>query len=127
MTEWIGRLHPLLVHLPIGILLLAAVFEWLSFYKAYRKLRAGIRTMVLFGAIASTLSVVTGLSLASSGAYDERLIELHKNTGIVTTVFAWIVFFVLDSIVTLFELRERRFRSTAMCLNKESFFARCSL
>lgn len=104
----IGRLHPLLVHLPIGILLLAAAFELLSYFKPYRKLRSSVRAMVLFGALASTLSVVTGLSLAADGAYDERLIRLHQTTGIITTVFAWIVFFARDSIMTLFRQKKKR-------------------
>lgn len=108
MTQLVGRFHPLLVHLPIGILLLAAAFEWLSYYKPYRKLRASVRTMLLFGALASTLSVVSGWLLAEGGGYDERLIGLHRNTGIVTTVFAWIIFFVRDSMITLFNQKRKR-------------------
>ncbi|HTF20342.1 MAG TPA: c-type cytochrome domain-containing protein [Chryseolinea sp.] len=108
MTEMIGRLHPLLVHLPIGILLLAAAFELLAYFKPFRKLKTSVRTMILFGALASTLSVVTGLSLAAGGGYDERLIGVHKNAGIITTIFAWIIFFARDSIITLFKQKKKR-------------------
>lgn len=108
MTQLVGRLHPLLVHLPIGILLLAAAFEWLSYYKTYRKLRTSVRAMVLFGALASTLSVVTGWLLAEAGGYEERLVELHRNSGIATAVFAWIIFFARDSIITLFREKKKR-------------------
>lgn len=108
MTEMMGRLHPVLVHLPIGILLLAAAFELLSYFKPYRKLRNSVRAMILFGALSSTLSVMTGLSLAAEGGYDERLVEIHRNTGIITTVFAWIIFFARDSIITLFKQKKKR-------------------
>lgn len=108
MTEMIGRLHPLLVHLPIGILLLAAVFEFLAYFKPYRKLRTAVPAMILFGALASTLSVITGLSLAADGGYDERLIGVHKNAGILTTIFAWIIFFARDSIITMFRKKKKR-------------------
>ena len=30
MTEFLGHFHPLLVHLPIGILLTAILLQWLS-------------------------------------------------------------------------------------------------
>lgn len=108
MTELVGRLHPLMVHLPIGILLLAVLFEWLSYFKRYRILRRSIPAMLFIGAMASTLSVITGLSLSSSGAYDDRLIQLHKNTGIITTVFAWMIFFVRGAIVRLFEKKKKK-------------------
>ena len=46
--EFIGRLHPLVVHLPIGILLIAFIFEVLSRFRGYKKLkgRDGFRIRV---------------------------------------------------------------------------------
>jgi len=108
MKEFVGRLHPLLVHLPIGILLLAAAFDLLACFKPYRQLRKGVKAMILFGAISSTLSVASGLSLAASGGYDEHLLQTHKVTGILTTVFAWIIFFARDSIIMQFRKKKKR-------------------
>jgi uncharacterized membrane protein len=108
MTQMIGRLHPLLVHLPIGILLLAAVFEILACFKPYRKLGNSVPVMLLFGAVSSTLSVVTGLSLADSGAYDDRIVEIHKITGIITAIFSWIILFTRASIISLFKQKRKR-------------------
>ena len=64
--------------------------------------------MLLFGALSSTLSVVTGLSLASGGGYDERIIEIHKNTGIITALFSWIILFTRASIISLFKQKRKR-------------------
>lgn len=44
----IGRLHPLVVHLPIGILLLVALFEWLSKQEKYAVLRPAVVKMAFW-------------------------------------------------------------------------------
>ena len=108
MMEFIGRLHPLIVHLPIGILLLAGAFDVLACFKPYRKLRNSVGVMILFGAVASTVSVISGWTLADNGAYDDRLVQIHKTTGIVTTLFAWIVFFGRDSFAGMFKQKKKQ-------------------
>ena len=42
IPEFIGRFHPVLVHLPIGILLLAALFQLLSVKEKFRSLEAAL-------------------------------------------------------------------------------------
>ena len=49
--DLIGRLHPLLVHLPIGFLILAFIFELLTFRKRFKKLRQAVPAAVLLGFI----------------------------------------------------------------------------
>lgn len=104
----IGRFHPLLVHLPIGILLLAAAFEVLACFRRYRKLKRAVAPMLFFGALSSTLSVVTGLALAEDGAYDERLIAVHRNTGIVTAIFSWIALFTHSRVARFLRKKTQR-------------------
>lgn len=91
--EFIGRLHPLLVHLPIGILLLAVLFEWLPFRKPYKSLRRSIRIILWLGFFAALFSVVTGLLLKEGGDYDSQSVKLHQFAGIaltlITGVYAW--------------------------------------
>ncbi len=87
-----GRLHPLLVHLPIGILLLAFLFEVLSRIRPYRKLRFAIRPALGIGTLAALLSVITGLYLAEQGAYDERILRGHKYLGIATAALAVLIY-----------------------------------
>jgi uncharacterized membrane protein len=103
-----GRLHPLLVHLPIGILLLAALFEFLSYFRRYRKLRGAVQTALLWGALSALASVLSGFILAQDGGYDDRLLYVHRNTGIVTAVYSWILFFVRKSVITFFKEKKRR-------------------
>ncbi|MBX2895254.1 MAG: hypothetical protein KF763_07420 [Cyclobacteriaceae bacterium] len=91
--EFIGRLHPLLVHLPIGILLLVVLFEWLPFRKPYKSLRRSIRFILWLGFLAALFSVITGLLLKENGEYDPQSIKLHQFSGIalavITLVYAW--------------------------------------
>lgn len=92
--EFIGRLHPLIVHLPIGILLLVVLFEWFPFRKPYKSLRRSIRFILWLGFIAALFSVGTGLLLKENGDYDSQSVKLHQFAGIaltlITGVYAWV-------------------------------------
>jgi uncharacterized membrane protein/mono/diheme cytochrome c family protein len=82
ITEFIGHFHPVLVHLPIGILLFALALQWLSGIKRYNPLRPAVSIAYLFGFLGAVLSCITGLSLADNGGYDEDTLSLHKWMGI---------------------------------------------
>ncbi len=94
LAEYIGHFHPVLVHLPIGILLGAILFEWMSHRKGLRKLRKAVRWMLFFGFGASAMSVFTGFLLSQSGDYDQTTLNQHKWLGIAVTVVSMILFLV---------------------------------
>ncbi|MCW5911406.1 MAG: hypothetical protein KIT62_10045 [Cyclobacteriaceae bacterium] len=91
--EFIGRLHPLLVHLPIGILLLVVLFEWLPARKPYKSLRRSIRFILWLGFLSALLSGITGFLLKQNGDYESQAVKLHQFAGIsltlITGVYAW--------------------------------------
>ncbi len=84
--SFIGSFHPVFVHLPIGILLLALVAEWLSRKEKYAALRAALPLMFGAGAVTAVISCVTGYLLSQSGEYDELVLDRHKWLGIATAV-----------------------------------------
>ncbi|MFN8355002.1 MAG: c-type cytochrome domain-containing protein [Spirosomataceae bacterium] len=91
--EFIGRFHPLVVHLPIGILLLAFVFEWLARQPAYHHLTSAIEEAYFWAMLTAIVSCVAGYLLSLSGGYDEDALSLHKWMGIVLTGvagFLWV-------------------------------------
>ena len=88
LIEFFGRFHPVLVHLPIGFLLLALVFQWLSRKESYRMIVPAIRVAFLLGMISAVVSCLSGWSLSSSGEYDEVTLDLHKWFGISVAVFS---------------------------------------
>lgn len=103
-----GRFHPLIVHLPIGILFLAALFEILSYFKKYRSLRQAVGPALFLGAISAVLAAASGYVLAQEGGYDDRLLSIHRNSGIATAVFACILAVIRKSVITYFDNKETR-------------------
>ena len=82
ITEFIGHLHPVMVHLPIGILLLACLFLWLSQKPKFAYLRPVISIILLLGFLCAIATCVTGYLLSLSGEDDEDLVSLHQWSGI---------------------------------------------
>jgi uncharacterized membrane protein len=94
----LGRLHPLAVHFPVCLILVAAILELFTFKNFSSPLRPGINLLVAAGAIAAIVSMVFGLLLARDGDYGKDLIDLHKWSGIATTVLASVAWVVLYKI-----------------------------
>lgn len=92
ITAFFGRFHPLLVHLPIGILFLAFLFECLSFNENYKGLRKAVQPSLLWGLIFSVAAAVTGFFLRQEGGYEEVIADRHQNFGIATAVLCLIVY-----------------------------------
>ncbi|WP_336514345.1 c-type cytochrome domain-containing protein [Pollutibacter soli] len=94
MSAFFGGFHPLIVHLPIGILLVAILFELISGINKYRALQSAILPLLFLSAITAIISCITGLLLASGGEYDIEILTRHKWMGIITAFFsasAWVL------------------------------------
>lgn len=85
---FIGRFHPLLVHLPIGILIVAFLLEWLSRFRQLAVLGAAVLPTMVFGAISAVAACVAGYLLSLSGGYDEAALNLHMWMGIAVAVIS---------------------------------------
>lgn len=83
----------MVVHLPIGILLLAGFFQLFS--KKYPPLRAAVPAIVFWGMTGAVLSCITGYLLSLSGDYDRQLTGRHQWMGIGTTLIALLFYFVV--------------------------------
>jgi uncharacterized membrane protein len=77
-----GRLHPLLVHLPIGFLTLLAAMELARRLRHFRAVGEARGFVLLLAGLASVATVTCGLMLSSQGGYDEGLLWWHKWSGI---------------------------------------------
>lgn len=82
ITEFIGRFHPLLVHLPIGILLLALLLQWLARKEQYRLPHAVLKLIWLCGTFTALISCITGYLLSLNGEYDGDTVTVHMWMGI---------------------------------------------
>ena len=84
-----GRFHPVVVHLPIGFVILTWVLNTLAVFKKKEGFYDTLPVLLLLTAIASFISSVFGYLLSLSGGYDELLLSWHQWTGI---GFTFIVF-----------------------------------
>ncbi|MBT5901922.1 MAG: hypothetical protein HOH58_07415 [Opitutaceae bacterium] len=85
LTIFVGRFHPLVVHVPIGVLLLLAVSEAMGWRWSKLRLTAGARMVVLgFVVLGAALAAGCGWLLAQQGSYDEALVGRHQNLGFIT-------------------------------------------
>lgn len=92
ITDLTGRLHPALVHLPIGILLLAGCFELLSSHRRMTAIRPAIPLMLFWGMIATIASCISGLAIEAGGEYEEEVTNPHKWSGIALAVISIIMY-----------------------------------
>lgn len=88
-----GKLHPLIVHLPIGILLLNALLVGLSKRPKYAYLSAAIPLILLLGAISSTAACLTGWLLSQNGGYTEGVLFYHQWLGIGVAIASFALYF----------------------------------
>jgi mono/diheme cytochrome c family protein/uncharacterized membrane protein len=87
-AEIIGRFHPLIVHLPIGILTLGLLLAAVSRIEKYAMLRPAVSFTLFWGAAGSIGSCVLGYLLSLSGEYNADLLFKHQWTGIGLAVAA---------------------------------------
>lgn len=97
LLQFAGRVHPMVLHLPIGLLAGLLGLEAVCLARR-RTLDAGVRgTLAWFGAISAVISAASGLMLAREASYAGSTVQLHQWLGIcvaalavITAVCAWI-------------------------------------
>jgi len=89
ITDFIAHLHPVLVHLPIGILLIALILQVMSVKEKFAALQHAIPIVLLAGLISAILSCITGLLLFRSSEYDESLVSWHMWMALTLTFVAF--------------------------------------
>ena len=85
LALFVGRFHPLVVHMPIGFVTAVLLIQLVAIYRR-ADLRLAVRTLLWFTMISGILSAVFGTLLAIPGGYDEVLLERHRWLGIGTSI-----------------------------------------
>ena len=99
ITTLIGHLHPVVVHLPIGFLALAILFELLSYFKKFEQLKIAIPITLLVGFITAVFSCIFGYLLSIGGEYEFSKINNHKIAGITLAVASGLLFISTTTVV----------------------------
>jgi uncharacterized membrane protein/mono/diheme cytochrome c family protein len=93
ISEFIGHFHPVLVHLPIGILLVAVLFYFLSKKEKFKSLHVAVGISLFLGMISAIASSISGYLLSATDDYDEQMIFQHQWLGIATAVISILAYF----------------------------------
>lgn len=87
----LAHLHPVLVHLPIGIFILTALIYFLKGALRLSDVQSVIRLSLLIGIFTTLLSAGTGLLLSQKGNYPPSLINIHLLSGVAVLVTASLI------------------------------------
>ncbi len=89
-----GRFHPLVVHMPIGFLIIGFLLEIYSRRNKNFNWSGAIEFTLLLSAISAVLSCIMGWLLSLSGDYDSGALNIHKWMGIILAIFSIIIYFL---------------------------------
>lgn len=91
-TEFIGHFHPALVHLPVGIILVGLLLQWVSRKEKYQSYKQAAAFALLTGSFTAFLSCITGFLLSISDDYDNTLVNWHMWMAILLTFLSFMLY-----------------------------------
>lgn len=91
----LGRMHPMILHFPIVLLMLAMLLEFFRFKEAYSKeplYQSFTRGLLLTGTLFSAVTVIMGLLLSKEEGYSGSVLQWHKWTGVALVFMASVMY-----------------------------------
>ncbi len=95
LWTFLGRLHPMIVHFPIALLLIAAALELFTLKNFASPLRPGINILVYIGAASAVLSALAGWLLFAQDEIEGEGVGLHQLLGNITALLGLATAFLL--------------------------------
>ncbi len=86
LAQFVGRCHPLVVHLPIALLLLVPILELGGLTKRWSYLRDAAGFVLPLAALSAVAAVSLGWLLGWSGGYEGRLVLRHMWGGVALAI-----------------------------------------
>ncbi|HRP58383.1 c-type cytochrome domain-containing protein [Agriterribacter sp.] len=96
-TDWslfFGSFHPLIVHIPIGILLFAALLNGIAAVKKNKTLEFSAGLALLVGSLGSALAAASGYFLSAGGGYDAGTLFWHQWIGIAVAAVSFCAWWI---------------------------------
>ena len=106
LWSFFGRLHPLIVHFPVSLIVVALILELIRMRSKSTELLSAIRILLLIGAVSSAVAVIFGLLLINTEEYGSEILPIHQWAGIITMV--------LSVLTTLFAYRRSETAKVAL-------------
>lgn len=82
LSQFVGRFHPLAVHLPIALLLLAVVLELAGRFPSRQHLQESAGFVLALAAATAIFAAFLGWTLGRNGSYEGALVTRHMWGGI---------------------------------------------
>jgi len=94
---FLGRFHPLILHFPIVLMVLALLFELARKYSSVKVGENVVLALLIAAALSTFVSIAAGFFLFASGDYSGNLMEQHFWAGAITgaVVFATVALYFL--------------------------------
>lgn len=86
-----GRLHPLVLHLPIGFLIFIVIFFAFQKQIGEENTRGIIDTGLLITSLAASVTALLGFFLSLQGDYGSDALMRHKITGVLLSWFCYVL------------------------------------
>jgi uncharacterized membrane protein len=82
LSQFIGRFHPLVVHFPIALVLLAALIECASLFPQGKSLHSSAGFILALATVSAIAAAFLGWMLGRNGGYEGSLVTRHMWGGI---------------------------------------------
>lgn len=99
-SDWMlffGHFHPVLVHLPIGMLVLVGLMYFFSKKKEAEAKQKAFAPFFLWAGITAVFSCAMGYALSQSGEYEEETLFLHQYLGISVAIVSFFLAYTSNS------------------------------
>lgn len=96
LKQLLGRLHPLIVHLPIGFIILGLLLQ--VYDRKRKQLGKVIATIYLWAGFAAVMACLTGYLQYQGEGFSYESVAWHLWSGIVTALFCFIMWLRLGEI-----------------------------
>ena len=97
-AKWVlffGRFHPLVVHMPIGVLMFSIIIEFACLRQSIEEKWGDVALLAMFvSASSAVVGVVFGIMLTREGGFEGGAFLLHQGLGIATAVGTIIALFL---------------------------------
>ena len=101
LLQAFGRMHPLLLHLPIGLLLVTFILIFTRQYFHGTALDELASLLLHLTAVTASFTTLMGLFLSLEGTFGAEQLWLHKWLGIALSFFCWGLLMVKDKLKLL--------------------------
>jgi len=92
ILDLVGRAHPLVLHIPIGVLIYTYIHWVYNFVRGEKAGKTDFSTPILIAFLGTIVSSISGWILAGGGGYNEDTLTWHKYLGIATAVASLILY-----------------------------------